>query len=539
MKKKLLILVALAATLLALVIPSANAFAASDNRITSQPQGVPLKTLFINSGGGITSREATNGGTDDIKYILSAPELVIELKEDLPLESIIRLTLTNAKWFFRDQQSDDGLTDNLLGGGVTATYDSAEGSWTPESGEKSAGTYVRAGIPPNDDKSIKTANLKYKLSISAVNDAQATVTFADGGNKGDIIRIPLVVRTLSEGEFLVAIESGFSTITSSTLCFGSTGAIGIANEHENEQKAETPVQSALESQVVKAIKENKTVVFELPDEIDRYETPRGVWKLLSEAGKAFKVSRGNVTITIPGDIYKNDAVKNASEIVAVIANSSVTAAPESEKLIAFDAKNADFFKNAYEVGLYADGEPVKFGGSPLSVLVSFDTAKYTEHELQSLTFYIDGGSRVAGRLEGASYVLGADVTGVYYAVIAPNAVSIKLAVGEKAYMINSVPKALDVAPIIRGERTLVPVRFIAEAFGAGVLWNDRSKYAVINFGDRELTLTEGVNLPNMDVSPIIIDERFFVPIRYIAESFGSEVKWDAINKTVEINQRLG
>ena len=41
-------------------------------------------------------------------------------------------------------------------------------------------------------------------------------------------------------------------------------------------------------------------------------------------------------------------------------------------------------------------------------------------------------------------------------------------IGEKAYTVDGVAKTADVAPFINGASTMVPVRFVAEAFGITV-----------------------------------------------------------------------
>ena len=43
-----------------------------------------------------------------------------------------------------------------------------------------------------------------------------------------------------------------------------------------------------------------------------------------------------------------------------------------------------------------------------------------------------------------------------------------MVIGEEAYTVNGVAKTADVAPFINGASTMVPVRFVAEAFGITV-----------------------------------------------------------------------
>ncbi len=56
---------------------------------------------------------------------------------------------------------------------------------------------------------------------------------------------------------------------------------------------------------------------------------------------------------------------------------------------------------------------------------------------------------------------------------------VKLTIGEKTIYINGVPQEIDVAPVVIDDRTLVPVRFISEALGAKVEWLDESQVVKI------------------------------------------------------------
>jgi len=108
-------------------------------------------------------------------------------------------------------------------------------------------------------------------------------------------------------------------------------------------------------------------------------------------------------------------------------------------------------------------------------------------------------------------------------------------------IINSEPKTFDVMPQIIDGRTMVPMRGIFEAFGAEITWVDVTKTVVAETPDVAITLTVGkttakVNgeTKNLDVPAQIIDGRTLVPVRFIAESLGCKVEWQADTKTVVI-----
>lgn len=54
-----------------------------------------------------------------------------------------------------------------------------------------------------------------------------------------------------------------------------------------------------------------------------------------------------------------------------------------------------------------------------------------------------------------------------------------LAVGNSGALVNDTLVTLDAAPYIKKSRTLVPVRFVSEALGADVQWNEKTRVVTI------------------------------------------------------------
>ena len=102
------------------------------------------------------------------------------------------------------------------------------------------------------------------------------------------------------------------------------------------------------------------------------------------------------------------------------------------------------------------------------------------------------------------------------------------------------------APLIRGGRTLVPIRAIIEKIGGKVSWNAIDKKITLNYQNDEIVLkidsdTAYINgeSKTLDVAPTIINERTLMPIRFIAEGFGFSVLWDGDSETVHISAYAG
>lgn len=89
---------------------------------------------------------------------------------------------------------------------------------------------------------------------------------------------------------------------------------------------------------------------------------------------------------------------------------------------------------------------------------------------------------------------------------------------------------MDVEPFIAEDRTYVPIRALAEGFGAKVDWNDANRTVTITDGDKTVVMTVGSTTytvngaeKTMDVAPLIDQSRTFVPVRFAAEALGYEV----------------
>ncbi len=100
----------------------------------------------------------------------------------------------------------------------------------------------------------------------------------------------------------------------------------------------------------------------------------------------------------------------------------------------------------------------------------------------------------------------------------------------------------DAKPFIdQRDRVLVPIRFVSEALGALVDWENKSRTAVIKQDDDEIRYTVyqpmaylNGEMMVMDTYGILKDQRTMVPIRFISELLGCDVAWDENNSTVII-----
>lgn len=108
--------------------------------------------------------------------------------------------------------------------------------------------------------------------------------------------------------------------------------------------------------------------------------------------------------------------------------------------------------------------------------------------------------------------------------------------------VDGAKLSFDQPPIIQDDRTLVPMRKIFEALDAQVIWDEPSQSVtavrgtdVILFRIGEAGLYKNGQLVyTMDVPAQILNDRTLVPLRAVAESLGAGVGWDGVNYVIDI-----
>jgi alpha-tubulin suppressor-like RCC1 family protein len=123
--------------------------------------------------------------------------------------------------------------------------------------------------------------------------------------------------------------------------------------------------------------------------------------------------------------------------------------------------------------------------------------------------------------------------------ITPAATStLRFAIGSASFTNNGISVTSDVAPFIdpATNRTMIPLRAIAEGLGAIVDWDDATRTVHIFRNGEMVSLTIDMPLPDGMGTAIILNGRTFVPLRYVSEILGAEVHWDEANQAVYIYQ---
>jgi len=117
----------------------------------------------------------------------------------------------------------------------------------------------------------------------------------------------------------------------------------------------------------------------------------------------------------------------------------------------------------------------------------------------------------------------------------------RLVIGSTAAYVGESSYKIDTAPYLHNSRTYVPVRFVAERLGASVAW-DRSKQAVtiakgnttIRWIVNEKQASVNGKAVAFDTPPMLKDQRTFVPVRFVSELLASDVEYVPGSRSVLI-----
>lgn len=101
------------------------------------------------------------------------------------------------------------------------------------------------------------------------------------------------------------------------------------------------------------------------------------------------------------------------------------------------------------------------------------------------------------------------------------------------------PLQFDQPPMMMGGRVMVPLRGIFEALGANVRFEAASQRIFATRGNQSVELSLGSNQAMVDGAPVTLDTpaaslggRTMVPLRFVSEALGADVRWQDSTQTV-------
>ena len=113
---------------------------------------------------------------------------------------------------------------------------------------------------------------------------------------------------------------------------------------------------------------------------------------------------------------------------------------------------------------------------------------------------------------------------------------IVMQINNKNILVNGKTMVNDVAPVIVGDRTLVPIRVVTELLGGSADWDNDTRTVTLKIDGKTMNMTIGKPIPGFGTSAVIMNDRTYVPVRYVMEKLGAEVEWIGATRQIIIEK---
>jgi len=127
----------------------------------------------------------------------------------------------------------------------------------------------------------------------------------------------------------------------------------------------------------------------------------------------------------------------------------------------------------------------------------------------------------------------------------------------EAGQITTISREIDpgrgTVPVIVNNRTFIPIRALIETIGGSVKWNDQLRQVTIELPYRNTVIDlwidknwaritdsygnvswKQIDQGNSKIAPFIKNDRTYLPLRFIVETLGFKVNWDAILEIITV-----
>jgi hypothetical protein len=177
-------------------------------------------------------------------------------------------------------------------------------------------------------------------------------------------------------------------------------------------------------------------------------------------------------------------------------------------------------------------------GDETTVTVSLADFNIDEINPYRIIAIAEDGTIIVGTLDADGlFTFESQISGEFTIIYAENLIRLSMQVGSPVITDlagNAPTQTMDVLPVIQDGRTLVPIRFIAEALGADVNWNGDTRKVTLTLNGVALSFAIGEAVHGMEIPAQIINNRTFVPLGFVSEYFKATVNWCDETRNIEI-----
>lgn len=196
----------------------------------------------------------------------------------------------------------------------------------------------------------------------------------------------------------------------------------------------------------------------------------------------------------------------------------------------------------YNVGVSVDKRSIKKYEKPVKIEFDMSGLEFKDaNKLTGVVYELDENGKIeivklGGIYDKASksFTCYTDRPGLLSVGESDGVLEIDLKLGEKKMSVNHEVKENEAAPKIINNRTMVPVRFVAETLGSEVEWDSDTRTVTIRYEGEKFDMVIDETIKGFDTPAVIENGRTMVPIRYVAEKFGANILWFEDSKSVKI-----
>ncbi|MCL2851815.1 MAG: stalk domain-containing protein [Defluviitaleaceae bacterium] len=363
------------------------------------------------------------------------------------------------------------------------------------------------------------------------------------------------VATVSESGLVRGVSAGTATITVTTVDGNQTATIEVTvtgtstgggniggghNNNNNDGRRRPPAPTFAPASAPRQTVSEASV----NDQSIRTQLNRGVSTI------TLTLSEGTASTSVYAATLR--AMVEAGASLRLV-NGNVYAAFPTELIRSLDSQGGDTFTFSLapsradgntlatvQISVSADNVTVTSLGIPVSILANISDIDRSNRNMNRITAVNSQGQNIGGSYNGEYFEFQTMATTANYTVAyVPSLRRATLQLGSPVITDltgNGARRSMDTSPMVVEGRTLVPIRYITEdVLGLPqVGWDDATRTVTLTDGGRTLQFAIGEMAPGMDVPAQIVNGRTMVPIRFVSEFFNSTVNFNDSTRTIEI-----
>ncbi len=344
-----------------------------------------------------------------------------------------------------------------------------------------------------------------------------------------------------EGEDDILSDAIYTAVQDSSDADGNLSATVIVRRSTNSSTSKNETVGSSTPAEKESVEISVTGTVATVSDIDESKFAEGatITADLTKTGKKVEETKINAKVIEKAADKKADIEINTFDSNIVIENEALVKLSEDAKATDKAVVAAEAEGDKIDVTFTFANEPVTAGAK---VRIAY---KLPEGKVANTIEVLDS----EGKAVEASYDAEAGLltfaagNGEYTVTASEDERVIILTIGKYEALVYGVEKLNDVVPEIKNDRTMLPIRFVAENLGAKVSWDEETRTVTIEDGETtiEITIDSDIALIDgeeykLDSPAYIKNDRTYLPVRFVAEGLKARVFWNEKTQEVTISR---